>query len=70
MFGKRRLLLVSLVLLVTGSVVCALSDSLIPMIAGRTLQGLAAAVVTTAASATSAGTDTAAEPAKASGATS
>ncbi|MFJ5226274.1 MFS transporter [Streptomyces sp. NPDC088400] len=45
MFGKRRLLLVSLVLLVTGSVVCALSDSLIPMIAGRTLQGLAAAVV-------------------------
>lgn len=45
MFGKRRLLLVSLVLLVSGSVVCALSDALVPMIAGRTLQGLAAAVV-------------------------
>ncbi|MCT9139476.1 MFS transporter [Streptomyces violarus] len=45
MFGKRRLLLVSVVLLVAGSVVCALSDSLVPMIAGRTLQGLAAAVV-------------------------
>jgi MFS family permease len=45
MFGKRRLLLASLVLLVSGSVVCALSDALVPMIAGRTLQGLAAAVV-------------------------
>ncbi|MDF3142825.1 MULTISPECIES: MFS transporter [unclassified Streptomyces] len=45
MFGKRRMLLVSLVLLVSGSVVCALSDSLVPMIVGRALQGLAAAVV-------------------------
>ncbi|WP_371574542.1 MFS transporter [Streptomyces sp. NBC_01314] len=45
MFGKRRILLVSIVLLVSGSVVCALSDSLVPMIVGRTLQGLAAAVV-------------------------
>jgi MFS family permease len=45
MFGKHRMLLVSLVLLVSGSVVCALSESLVPMIIGRTLQGLAAAVV-------------------------
>ncbi|WP_406476358.1 MFS transporter [Streptomyces sp. NBC_01615] len=45
MFGKRRLLLVSLGLLVSGSVVAALSESLVPMIIGRTLQGLAAAVV-------------------------
>ncbi|MEU6198885.1 MFS transporter [Streptomyces sp. NPDC047061] len=45
MFGKRLMLLVSLVLLVSGSVVAALSDSLVPMIGGRTLQGLAAAVV-------------------------
>jgi EmrB/QacA subfamily drug resistance transporter len=45
MFGKRRMLLTSIVLLVTGSVVCALADSLIPMIIGRALQGLAAAVV-------------------------
>lgn len=45
MFGKRRMLLLSLVLLVSGSVVCALSESLVPMIVGRTLQGLAAAVV-------------------------
>ncbi|MEU3338507.1 MFS transporter [Streptomyces sp. NPDC006668] len=45
MIGKRRMLLVSIVLLVSGSVVCALADSLVPMITGRTLQGLAAAVV-------------------------
>ncbi|MER6273202.1 MFS transporter [Streptomyces sp900105755] len=45
MLGKRLMLLVSLVLLVSGSVVAALSDTLVPMIVGRTLQGLAAAVV-------------------------
>ncbi|MEZ7003023.1 MFS transporter [Streptomyces sp. AD55] len=45
MAGKRRMLLVSLVVLVAGSIVCALSDSLVPMIAGRALQGLSAAVV-------------------------
>ncbi|MFC7328254.1 MFS transporter [Marinactinospora rubrisoli] len=45
MYGKRRMLLASLVLLVTGSVVCGLSDSLTPMVAGRVLQGLAAGVI-------------------------
>jgi EmrB/QacA subfamily drug resistance transporter len=45
MVGKRRMLVVSILLLVSGSVVCALADSLVPMIAGRALQGLAAAVV-------------------------
>jgi EmrB/QacA subfamily drug resistance transporter len=45
MFGKRRMLLVSVMLLVTGSVLCALSDSLVPMIVGRAVQGLASAVV-------------------------
>ncbi|WP_328425671.1 MFS transporter [Streptomyces sp. NBC_00443] len=45
MIGKRRMLLTSIVLLVSGSVVCALADSLVPMIVGRTLQGLAAAVI-------------------------
>jgi EmrB/QacA subfamily drug resistance transporter len=45
MYGKRRMLLVSLVLLVIGSTVAALSDSLVPMIAGRVLQGLAAGVI-------------------------
>ncbi|MCT2591598.1 MFS transporter [Streptomyces sp. N2-109] len=45
MYGKRRMLLASLALLVAGSVVSALSDSLLPMVAGRTLQGLAAGVI-------------------------
>jgi MFS family permease len=45
MFGKRRMLLVSLVVLVAGSVVTALADSLLPAIIGRTLQGLSAAVI-------------------------
>ncbi|WP_369170260.1 MFS transporter [Streptomyces sp. R28] len=45
MYGKRRMLLVSVVLLVSGSVVCALSDALVPMIVGRVLQGLASGVI-------------------------
>ncbi|APU15511.1 MULTISPECIES: MFS transporter [Actinoalloteichus] len=45
MYGKRRMLLVSLALLVTGSVIGALSNSLAPMIVGRVLQGLAAGVI-------------------------
>jgi EmrB/QacA subfamily drug resistance transporter len=45
MIGKRRMLLVSILLLISGSVVAGLADSLVPMIIGRTLQGLAAAVV-------------------------
>lgn len=45
MYGKRRLLLVSLVMLVAGSVVSALSDSLAPMVVGRTMQGLSAGVI-------------------------
>ncbi|WP_443034220.1 MFS transporter [Streptomyces sp. BE147] len=45
MYGKRRMLLVSLGLLVAGSVVGALSDTLVPMVVGRTLQGLAAGVI-------------------------
>ncbi|MGW6732583.1 MFS transporter [Streptomyces sp. NPDC055013] len=45
MYGKRRMLLVSVVLLVTGSVVCALSDALVPMIVGRAFQGLASGVI-------------------------
>ncbi|CAB4776646.1 unannotated protein [freshwater metagenome] len=39
--GKQRVLVASAVLLVAGSVVCALSDSLAPMLVGRALQGLA-----------------------------
>ena len=45
MYGKRRMLLASLALLVTGSVVCALSDSLAPMLVGRTLQGMSSGVI-------------------------
>jgi MFS family permease len=45
MYGKRRMLLTSLGLLIAGSVVAALSDTLLPMIIGRTLQGMAAGVI-------------------------
>lgn len=41
MFGKQRVLVVSALLLLAGSLVCALSDTLGPMLVGRTLQGLA-----------------------------
>lgn len=45
MFGKRRMLLFSLVLLVAGSIVGGLSESLVPLIVARSLQGLAAGVI-------------------------
>ncbi|MFJ9634398.1 MFS transporter [Streptomyces sp. NPDC101175] len=45
MYGKRRMLLLNLVLLIAGSVVGALSDSLAPMIVGRALQGFSMAVI-------------------------
>jgi MFS family permease len=45
MYGKRRMLLVSLGMLIAGSVVAALSDGLAPMVVGRALQGLAAGVI-------------------------
>ncbi|MEU3984257.1 MFS transporter [Streptomyces sp. NPDC026672] len=45
MYGKRLMLLTSLVMLVAGSVTAALSDTLVPMITGRALQGLAAGVI-------------------------
>jgi MFS family permease len=45
MYGKRRMLLFSLAVLVAGSVLCALATSLVPMVAGRALQGLAAGVI-------------------------
>ncbi|MEV0643878.1 MFS transporter [Phytomonospora sp. NPDC050363] len=45
MYGKRRMLLISTLPLIVGSVVCALSDSVVPMIAGRGLQGLGMGVV-------------------------
>ncbi|MFG3164264.1 MFS transporter [Streptomyces sp. NPDC048232] len=45
MAGKRRMLLLSLALLIAGSVVCGLSDTLVPMVVGRAMQGLSAAVI-------------------------
>ncbi|MFJ5264274.1 MFS transporter [Streptomyces sp. NPDC088387] len=45
MYGKRRMLLVSVAMLIVGSVTAALSESLIPMVVGRVLQGLAAGVI-------------------------
>ncbi len=45
MYGKRRMLLLSMAMLVVGSVVAGLSDSLVPMIAGRALQGLSSGVI-------------------------
>lgn len=41
MLGKQRVLLASTALLVLGSLVCALADSLAPLLVGRALQGLA-----------------------------
>lgn len=41
MFGKQRVLVISAAILTVGSAVCALSDTLVPMLAGRALQGLA-----------------------------
>jgi EmrB/QacA subfamily drug resistance transporter len=44
MFGKQRFLAISLAAFAAGSVVCALSSSLGPMIVGRGLQGLGGGV--------------------------
>jgi MFS family permease len=41
MFGKQRVLLVSSVILLVGSTMCAMSSTLLPMLAGRAMQGLA-----------------------------
>ena len=45
LYGKRRMLLVSLCLLVVGSVVVRPRDSLVPMIVGRALQGFGMGVI-------------------------
>ena len=41
LYGKQRVLVVNAALLVMGSCVCAMTSSLVPMLAGRTLQGFA-----------------------------
>ncbi|MFD7714067.1 MFS transporter [Streptomyces sp. NPDC059785] len=45
LIGKRRMLLACAVPLVIGSVVCALSSSVVPMIVGRGLQGMGMGMV-------------------------
>ncbi|OIV36361.1 MFS transporter [Mangrovactinospora gilvigrisea] len=45
LFGKKRMLLVCAVPLIVGSVVCALSSSVLPMIVGRGLQGMGMGMV-------------------------
>ncbi|MCS7475229.1 MFS transporter [Umezawaea endophytica] len=45
MYGKRRMLLISLALLVAGSTLGALSTSLAPLVVARVLQGLASGVI-------------------------
>ncbi|GGO58231.1 MFS transporter [Streptomyces daqingensis] len=41
LYGKRRLILASLGMMVLGSLVCGFSSTLVPMVTGRTLQGFA-----------------------------
>ncbi|MFJ6511581.1 MFS transporter [Streptomyces sp. NPDC091406] len=41
LYGKRRMLLVSLAVMVIGSLICASTDDLVVMITGRALQGFA-----------------------------
>ncbi|MFD4366211.1 MFS transporter [Rhodococcus sp. NPDC058521] len=45
MYGKRRMLLICTVPLVVGSITCAMASSLVPMIAGRALQGLGVGLI-------------------------
>ena len=45
LYGKRRVLLVSVAVLIAGSVVSALASSLVPMVVGRGLQGCAMGVI-------------------------
>ncbi|MFI0446201.1 MFS transporter [Actinomadura sp. 6N118] len=45
MYGKKKMILVTMGLLVAGSVICALSGSLGVLIAGRALQGTSAAMI-------------------------
>lgn len=45
MYGRRRVLLLALALMTTGSVLCALTSDIRVLIAARALQGAAAAVV-------------------------
>jgi len=45
MYGKRRIAVVLLSLLITGSLICALSPTVVPLIIGRALQGTGMGVI-------------------------
>jgi MFS family permease len=45
MYGKRRMVLLLLCIVALGSIICALSTSLVPMIVGRALQGVGIGVI-------------------------
>ncbi|NKY42795.1 MFS transporter [Nocardia cerradoensis] len=45
LYGKRRILLLSTIPLIAGSIVCALSASVLPMIIGRGLQGMGVGII-------------------------
>lgn len=45
MVGKRRVLVATLALLVVGALICALTSSLVPVLVGRSLQGVAVSAV-------------------------
>ncbi|MFC5063621.1 MFS transporter [Actinomycetospora atypica] len=45
MIGKRRILLATLALLVLGALICAMTSSLVPVLIGRSLQGVAVSAV-------------------------
>lgn len=45
MYGKRRIVLVLLILMAGGSIISALSNTLIPMIVGRVFQGIGLGVI-------------------------
>jgi MFS family permease len=45
MYGKKNLIIVTMGLLLAGSIVCALSGSLVVLIAGRALQGTSTALI-------------------------
>ncbi|TMR09921.1 MFS transporter, partial [Nonomuraea zeae] len=45
LYGKRRMMLICTIPLIAGSAVCAMAGSLIPMIAGRGLQGLGVGMI-------------------------
>ena len=45
LYGKRRMLLASLAVMVAGSLICGFTDDLVVMIAGRALQGFAMGVI-------------------------